>query len=131
MLDAYDFLVPWRAADAQGSIHSERDVDALLNALLEAQDPFVQSRAADALGSIAADETEKFTAGLMLALGSEKNSVRRKAAEVVGYYAGEPCLGELERLAATDRSDEVKEAVRAAVEKVKHKLRYFGTDATN
>lgn len=66
----------------------------------------------------------------MLALGNEKKSVRRKAAEVVGYYVNETCLAELERLAATDESDEVKEAARAAVEKVKRKLRYFGADAT-
>jgi hypothetical protein len=35
----------------------------------------------------------------------------------------------LERLAATGESDEVKEAARAAVEKVKRKLRYFGAGA--
>lgn len=66
----------------------------------------------------------------MLALGNEKKSVRRKAVEVVGYYVNEACLAELERLATTDESDEVKEVAHAAVEKVKRKLRYFGADAT-
>jgi HEAT repeat protein len=108
-----------------GSIGSERAVDALLKALLEDQESYIRGNAAEALGSIAADKAEIFAAGLMLALGNKKNSVRRKAAEVVGYYVNEPCLTELERLATTDESGEVKEAARAAVEKVKLKLRYF------
>ncbi|MGH9936155.1 MAG: HEAT repeat domain-containing protein, partial [Blastocatellia bacterium] len=125
LLEAQESDVRWRAADALGSIASERAVDALLKALLEDQDSSVRGRAASALGAIAAEKAEKFAAGLTLALGSAKESVRRKAAEIVGYYVNEPCLAELERLAATDRSKEVKEAARAAVEKVKHKLRYF------
>lgn len=94
-----------------------------------ANDSYVRGSAADALGRIAADKAENFAAGLMLALNKKKKSARRKAAEVVGYYVKEPCLTELERLAATDESDEVKEAARAAVEKAKYKLRYFDTDA--
>jgi HEAT repeat protein len=113
------------AASALGSIGSERAVDALLKALLEDQKSDVRGRSAYALGSTAADKAEKFAAGFMLALDNKNKSVRRKAAEVVGYYAKEPCLTELERLAATDESDEVKEAARTAVEKVKYKLRYF------
>jgi HEAT repeat protein len=118
-----------RAASALGNIGSERAVDALLKALLEDQESFVGLRVAEALGRIAAEKAEKFAVELMLALGNEKESVRRKAAEVVGYYVNEPCLAELERMAASDSSDEVKEAARAAVEKVKRKLRYFGADA--
>jgi len=117
--------VRWHAALALRRIGSERAVGALLKALLEDQDSSVRWRAASALGNIAAEKAEKFVAGLMLALGSKRKSVRRKAAEIVGYYAGEACLAELERLAATYRSKEVKEAARAAVEKVKRKLRYF------
>jgi hypothetical protein len=122
---ANDFSVRCRAAEALGSIGSERAVDALLKALLEAQDYSIRGSAAEALGRIATDKSEKFAAGLMLALDSEKESVRRKASEVAGYYFNEACLSELERLAATDKSKEVKEAARAAVEKVKYKLRYF------
>lgn len=114
-----------RAAGALGRSGSERAVDALLKALLEAQDSYVRWRAAEALGSIAADKTENFAAGLMLALDNKKNSVRRKAAAAAGYYVKKRCLTELERLAATDESDEVKEAARAAVGKVKYMLRYF------
>ena len=125
LLETQESGVRGSAAEALGSIGSERAVDALLKALLEDQESDVRGRAASALGSIAADKAENFAAGLMLALDDKKNSVRRKAAEVVGYYVKEPCLTELERLAATDESDEVKEAARAAVEKVKHKLRYF------
>ncbi len=125
LLEDQESDVRWIAAGALGNIGSERAVGALLKALLEDQDSRVRGDAAEALGSIAADKTEKFAAGLMLALGSEKKSVRRKAAEVVGYYVNEPCLAELERLAATDESNEVKDAARAAVEKVKRKLRYF------
>jgi HEAT repeat protein len=109
-------------ANSEGSMGLEQVVDPLLKALIEDQGAYAAWHPADVLGNIAA---EKFAAGLMLALSSKEKSVRRKAAEVVGYYVNEACLAELERLAATDESDEVKEAARAAVEKVKHKLRYF------
>jgi len=122
---ANDSSVRWRAAEALGGIGSERAVDALLKALLEDQNSYVRGRAASALGSIASDKAENFAAGLTPALGNKKKSVRRKAAEVIGYYVKEPSLIELELLAATDESDEVKESARAAVEKVKHKLLYF------
>jgi hypothetical protein len=131
LLEDQESRVRWRAAEALGSIGSERAVDALLKALFEDQEAYVRGRAAKALGNIAAEKPERFAAGLMLALGNEKKSVRRKAAEVVGYYLNEPCLSELERLAATDESDEVKEAARAAVEKIKRKLRYFGANAAD
>jgi len=94
-----------------------------------ANDASVRLSAAEALGRIAAEKADKFAAGLILALGNEKKSVRRKAAEVVGYYVNEACLAELERLAATYWPSEVKHAAREAVEKVKRKLRYFGADA--
>jgi HEAT repeat protein len=129
LLEARESSVRGRAAFALGNIGSERAVDALLEALLEAQESYVRWRAAFALGSIATDKTEKFVAGLMLSLDSEEEAVRCKAAEVAGYYVNEACLAELERLAATDESDKVKEAARAAVEKVKRKLRHFGADA--
>jgi ubiquinone biosynthesis protein UbiJ len=129
LLETQESDVQRSAAEALGNIGSERAVNALLNALLEDQESYIRRSPAKALGAIAADKTEKFVTGLMLALSSKKKSVRRKAAEVVGYYVNEPCLAELERLAATDKSDEVKEAARAAVEKVKRKLRYFGADA--
>ncbi|MGH9839067.1 MAG: NACHT domain-containing protein [Blastocatellia bacterium] len=119
------------AARLLARIGSERAVEALLKALLDAQHSSVRVCAAEALCNIAAEKAEKLAAGLMLALGNEKESVRRKAAEVVGYYVNEVCLAELERLAATDKSDEVKDAARAAVEKVKRKLRYFGANAAN
>lgn len=120
-----DASVRGRAAKALGSIGSERAVDALLKALLDDQDSYVRWHAASALGDIAADKAENFAAGLMLALANKKKPVRRKAAEIVGYYVGEVCLAELERMAATDRSKEVKDAAREAVKKVRHKLRYF------
>jgi HEAT repeat protein len=129
LLEVQGSEVRARAAEALGRIGSDRTVDALLKALLEVQEAYVRGRAAKALGNIAAEKPGRFAAGLMLALDNEKKSVRRKAAEVVGYYVNEPCLAELERLAASDRSKEVKEAARAAAEKVKRKLRYFGADA--
>jgi HEAT repeat protein len=129
LLDDQDSDVREGAAAALGDIGSERAVEALLKALLEDQESEVRWHAAYALGAIAADKIGNFVAGLMLALGNENKSVRRKAAEAVGYYVNEPCLAELERLAATDESDEVKEAARAAVEKINHKLRYFDAGA--
>ena len=125
LLEAQVSPVRGRAAEALGRIGSERAVDVLLKALLEDQDYSIRGSAAEALGRIATDKSEKFAAGLMLALDSEKESVRRKASEVAGYYFNEACLSELEQLAATDKSKVVKEAARAAVEKVKYKLRYF------
>ncbi|MCI0387473.1 MAG: TIR domain-containing protein [Acidobacteria bacterium] len=128
LLEDRDHEVRQSAAGALGNIGSERVVDALLKALLKDQKSYGREIAVKALGSLAAEKVEIFVAGLILAFGSEKRSVQRKAAKAVGYYAKGECLAELERMASAFWPSKTRRTAREAVERVKRKLRYFGAD---
>ncbi|HYY99565.1 MAG TPA: HEAT repeat domain-containing protein, partial [Pyrinomonadaceae bacterium] len=73
-----------------------------------------------ALGRMA---PEALAAGLMRSLESEHASVRRRAAELVGYYVGdERALEALTRLAESDPAAEVRSAADAALAGVRLRL---------
>ncbi|MGH9753825.1 MAG: HEAT repeat domain-containing protein, partial [Blastocatellia bacterium] len=78
---ANDSYVRWSAAEALRSIGSERAVDALLKALLQAQESPVRERAAEALGRIASERA--VDALLKALLEDQDSSVRRHAAEAL------------------------------------------------
>jgi HEAT repeat protein/class 3 adenylate cyclase len=143
-----------KAAQALGRIGGERAVDALLNALLKEESSYVRKAEAKALGKIGGEravdvlipllkdkdhdvcqsaaealseiDDSELAVGLVRALSHESDFVRRKAAQVVGYYAeGEQVLHELARLASGDSSEAVRSAASEARSKYEHKLAYF------
>jgi len=109
------------AAEALGE-DGQKAVEALLGALKDKQDG-VRLKAANALGRLGDDV---LSAGLVKALSREDDFVRRKAAEVVGYYSADPeVLDKLTRLAETDPADDVRKAASDSRVKYERKLRLF------
>jgi HEAT repeat protein len=109
-------------AEALGE-DGEEAVEALLGALNDKEDD-VRLKAAKALGRLGDDV---LSGGLVKALSRDDDFVRRKAAEVVGYYSEDPeVLDHLKRLAETDPADEVRKAASEARVKYERKLLLFG-----
>lgn len=108
---------------ALGQIGEARAAPALLNALSDVNRD-IRADAGVALVRIGGGALAEW---LMQALSHENAFVRQKAAQAVGYYAeGEQVLHELARLAAEDRSDEVRRVAREAHARYKRKLELFG-----
>ncbi len=82
--------------------------------------------AAEALDKIDEIDDSALAAGLARALSHVDEFVRRKAAQVVGYYTADVrMLDELARLADADGSEQVRSAARESRAKYERKLAYF------
>jgi HEAT repeat protein len=112
-------VVP-RAAEALGTIGGERAVAALIEALKDEYSGVRQSAAA-ALEQI---KVELLAKGLQSAISHTNSFVRRKAAEVIGYYSNRQ--EELKLLAEDDPAPEVKQAAQNALTRLESKMQYFG-----
>jgi HEAT repeat protein len=108
--------------DALEKTDSEEAVGALLNTLADEYGAPLWF-AANTLIQV---NIKKLSAGLARALSHENNYVRRKAAQVVGFYSIESNIfEELSRMASTDADREVRAAAADAKEKFLHKLALF------
>jgi len=111
--------VRWRAAEALGSIGSEKAIEPLLKAMATDKDSSVRGSAAYALGSIG---SEKAIEPLLKAMATDKDSsVRWRAAYALGSIGSEKAIEPLKK-ALTDEGEyvgqKVKDAAFAALEKV-------------
>ncbi|HJU55692.1 MAG TPA: HEAT repeat domain-containing protein [Pyrinomonadaceae bacterium] len=117
-----DKYVSLNAAFALGEAGGKRAVIPLLKAWQFA-DFFMCRSAASTLQEL---HREALTEGLAEALGHKDDYLRQRAAEVIGYYSGDPqVLMQLARMASRDRSREVRRVAGEALDKFKHKLEYF------
>jgi HEAT repeat protein len=111
-----------KAKEALLKIGDEQMVAPLLKILCH-EDSFAQLRAAETLSLISVELMSK---GLFRAISQKRRVVRRKAAEVIGYYANsEQVWIELSRFAKTNSSKDVRCASRKALRKFERKRQYF------
>ncbi|MBM3334025.1 HEAT repeat domain-containing protein, partial [Candidatus Sumerlaeota bacterium] len=120
---AKEWDVRWRAAEALGSIGSEKAISPLINALTTDKESDVRGRAAEALGSIG---SEKAISPLINALTTDKESyVRWRAAYALGSIGSEKAIEPL-KAALRDEGrwagEKVKDAAFASLEKISRKV---------